>query len=81
MAGDARRLGVYGFGAAAHIVTQIARYQGREVYAFTRRGDAEASVLLGAGRRVGRRFGEPGRPSRSMLRSSSRRSARWFPRP
>jgi alcohol dehydrogenase, propanol-preferring len=51
MAGDARRLGVYGFGAAAHIVTQIARYQGREVYAFTRRGDAEAqrfALALGA---------------------------------
>jgi propanol-preferring alcohol dehydrogenase len=39
-AGDARRLGLYGFGAAAHIVTQVARYQGREVYAFTRPGDA-----------------------------------------
>jgi propanol-preferring alcohol dehydrogenase len=37
--GDARRLGIYGFGAAAHIITQVARYQGREVYAFTRRGD------------------------------------------
>lgn len=38
-AGPARRLGLYGFGAAAHIVVQIARYQGREVYAFTRPGD------------------------------------------
>lgn len=42
MAGDARRLGVYGFGAAAHIVAQVARHQGRAVYAFTRPGDAEA---------------------------------------
>ncbi len=42
MAGDARRLGIYGFGAAAHIVAQIARYQGRELYAFTRPGDAAA---------------------------------------
>ena len=42
MAGDARRLGLYGFGAAAHIVAQVARHQGREVYAFTRPGDAEA---------------------------------------
>jgi propanol-preferring alcohol dehydrogenase len=42
MAGDARRLGVYGFGAAAHIVTQVARHQGRQVYAFTRPADAEA---------------------------------------
>ncbi len=37
--GDARRLGIYGFGAAAHIVTQVARVQGRELYAFTRPGD------------------------------------------
>ncbi len=41
MAGDAKRLGIYGFGAAAHIVTQVARHQGRELYAFTRPGDAE----------------------------------------
>ena len=40
-AGDARRLGLYGFGAAAHIVAQVARYQGRRVYAFTRPGDDE----------------------------------------
>lgn len=40
--GDAKRLGLYGFGAAAHIVAQVARFQGREVYAFTRHGDAEA---------------------------------------
>jgi propanol-preferring alcohol dehydrogenase len=38
-AGDGKRLGLYGFGAAAHIVAQIARYQGREVYAFTRPAD------------------------------------------
>ena len=36
MCGDARRVGVYGFGAAAHIITQVMRWQGREVYAFTR---------------------------------------------
>ncbi|TCZ63552.1 zinc-dependent alcohol dehydrogenase family protein [Roseicella aquatilis] len=42
MAGDARRLGLYGFGAAAHIVAQVARHEGREVYAFTRAGDAAA---------------------------------------
>jgi propanol-preferring alcohol dehydrogenase len=41
MAGDAHRLGIYGFGAAAHIITQVARYQGRQVYAFTRAGDNE----------------------------------------
>lgn len=42
MAGDAQRLGIYGFGAAAHIVAQVARYQGRQVFAFTRPGDLEA---------------------------------------
>jgi propanol-preferring alcohol dehydrogenase len=39
MAGDGQRLGIYGFGAAAHIITQVARHQGRRVYAFTRPGD------------------------------------------
>jgi propanol-preferring alcohol dehydrogenase len=42
MAGKAERLGIYGFGAAGHIVAQIARWQGRSVYAFTRRGDDAA---------------------------------------
>ena len=41
MAGDARRLGLYGFGAAAHIIAQVASFEGREVYAFTRAGDLE----------------------------------------
>jgi propanol-preferring alcohol dehydrogenase len=45
MAGEARRLGIYGFGAAAHIVAQVARHQGREVYAFTRPGDAAAQLF------------------------------------
>lgn len=40
MAGDARALGIYGFGAAAHIVAQVALFQGRRVFAFTRPGDA-----------------------------------------
>ena len=40
-AGDAERLGLYGFGAAAHIVAQVARHQGRRVFAFTRPGDVE----------------------------------------
>jgi alcohol dehydrogenase, propanol-preferring len=50
-AGDAARLGIYGFGAAAHIVAQIARYEGRRVFAFTRPGDTEGqrfAELLGA---------------------------------
>ncbi len=41
-AGEARRVGLYGFGAAAHIVAQVARHQGREVFAFTRAGDVAA---------------------------------------
>jgi propanol-preferring alcohol dehydrogenase len=39
IAGAAQRLGIYGFGAAAHIIAQVARHQGRQVYAFTRTGD------------------------------------------
>ena len=42
MAGDAHRLGLYGFGAAAHILAQVARHQGRSVFAFTRPGDTAA---------------------------------------
>ena len=50
MAGDARRLGIYGFGAAAHIVAQVARHQGRELYAFVRPGDdAARTFALGLG--------------------------------
>jgi propanol-preferring alcohol dehydrogenase len=40
LAGEAERLGLYGFGAAAHIITQVARFQGRRVFAFTRADDA-----------------------------------------
>ncbi|MGH6803274.1 MAG: zinc-dependent alcohol dehydrogenase family protein [Methyloceanibacter sp.] len=42
LAGDPKRLGIYGFGAAAHIVVQVARAQGSEVHAFTRPGDIAA---------------------------------------
>ena len=51
MAGDAERLGLYGFGAAAHIVCQVALHEGRRVFAFTRAGDEEArrfALELGA---------------------------------
>jgi propanol-preferring alcohol dehydrogenase len=41
LAGDAERIGLYGFGASAHIVAQVAAWQGRRVFAFSRRGDAE----------------------------------------
>jgi propanol-preferring alcohol dehydrogenase len=45
MAGDAERIGIYGFGAAAHIVAQVARHQRRTVFAFTRSGDRAAQQL------------------------------------
>jgi propanol-preferring alcohol dehydrogenase len=50
IAGAGQRLGLYGFGAAAHIVAQVARWQGRSVFAFTRSGDVAAQAFA---RRVG----------------------------
>jgi len=47
---DARDIGVYGFGAAAHLVAQVARHEGRRIHAFTRPGDAEAQAFA---RRLG----------------------------
>jgi len=52
MAGEARRLGLYGFGAAAHVIAQVAVRQGRDVFAFTRAGDEAAqrfALALGCG--------------------------------
>jgi propanol-preferring alcohol dehydrogenase len=48
LAGDARRLGIYGFGAAAHLICQVACHQGRAVYAFTRPGDLEGQQFARA---------------------------------
>ncbi len=51
MCGEAKRIGIYGFGAAAHIITQVAVWQGREILAFTRPGDSAAqsfALELGA---------------------------------
>jgi alcohol dehydrogenase, propanol-preferring len=45
MAGDAGRIGIYGFGAAAHIIAQVARHDGREIYAFTSPGDVAAQAF------------------------------------
>lgn len=45
MTGDARRVGMYGFGAAAHLLAQVAEHEGREIYAFTRRGDDEGQAF------------------------------------
>ena len=44
-AGDAKTIGLYGFGAAAHVIAQVCRWQGREVFAFTRSGDHDAQVF------------------------------------
>ena len=44
-AGEAANLGLYGFGAAAHLLAQIARYEGRQVFAFTREGDVEGQAF------------------------------------
>ncbi len=45
MAGEGKRLGLYGFGAAAHIIAQVARWQGREVFAFTSPGDTRTQAF------------------------------------
>jgi propanol-preferring alcohol dehydrogenase len=45
MAGDGRTIGIYGFGAAAHIISQVCRWQGRRVFAFTRAGDAAGQAF------------------------------------
>jgi propanol-preferring alcohol dehydrogenase len=45
LAGDAERLGLYGFGSSAHIVAQVARWQGRRVFAFTRAGDEQTQAF------------------------------------
>jgi propanol-preferring alcohol dehydrogenase len=64
-AGDARRLGLYGFGAAAHIVCQVAAWQGREVFAFTRPGDAAARAFAS---KLGARWaGDSGTPPPAPL--------------
>jgi propanol-preferring alcohol dehydrogenase len=66
MAGDdARRIGIYGFGAAGHLVAQAAIHQGREVWAFTRAGDADAQALA---LRLGARWaGDSAQPSPEPL--------------
>jgi propanol-preferring alcohol dehydrogenase len=45
LAGDGERLGLYGFGAAAHIIAQVARHEGRRLFAFVRRGDESAAAF------------------------------------
>ena len=53
LAGDGKTIGFYGFGAAAHIIAQVARWQGRDVYAFTRPGDTAAQAFA---RKLGARW-------------------------
>jgi propanol-preferring alcohol dehydrogenase len=77
MAGEGSALGLYGFGAAAHILAQVAVWQGRRVHAFTRAGTSLCARSARAGRAAPTRC----RRSRLMRRSSLRRSARWCRRP
>ena len=53
LAGEGRTIGLYGFGAAAHIIAQVARWQGRDVFAFTRAGDTAAQAFA---RQLGARW-------------------------
>ncbi len=63
LAGDAERLGLYGFGASAHIVCQVARWQGRRVFAFTREGDAEGQEFA---RSLGAEWAGSGAPPEEL---------------
>ena len=71
--GAARRIGLYGFGAAAHIVAQIARWQRREVFAFTRAGDIRTQAFA-------RSLGRPGLARRAMRRPSRSTPRSFSPR-
>ena len=79
LAGDGERLGLYGFGAAAHIVAQVARHEGRRVFAFTRAGrrDAQRFALELGAEWAGDAL-RP-RPRSSTRRSSSRPSGELVP--
>ncbi|MFL6018038.1 MAG: zinc-dependent alcohol dehydrogenase family protein [Gaiellaceae bacterium] len=63
LAGDGARLGLYGFGASAHIVAQLALYQGRRVFAFTRDGDMEAQAFA---RELGAEWAGSGAPPEEL---------------
>ncbi len=75
IAGQGKKLGLYGFGAAAHIVAQIALWEGRSVYAFhAPRRSRNAKPSRGASARRGPADRASGRRGRSMRRSSTRRT-------
>jgi alcohol dehydrogenase, propanol-preferring len=63
LAGDAERLGLYGFGSAAHIIAQVARWQGRRVFAITREGDDAAQSFA---RSLGAEWAGAGRPPEEL---------------
>ena len=80
IAGDGKRLGLYGFGAAAHIIAQVAHWQGRDIFAFTRKGDEAAQSFA---RKLGACWAEARTTSprsRSIAPSSMLRSERSFRR-
>ncbi len=63
LTGDAERLGLYGFGASAHIVAQVARHQGRRVFAVTREGDDDAQAFA---RELGAEWAGAGKPPEEL---------------
>ena len=77
MAGDAQRLGIYGFGAAAHLVAQVAVWQQREVFAFTRPGDDAGQDFRALARLpLGRRLRIAAAASRTRCRADLRAGGR-----
>ncbi|MHB1205516.1 MAG: MDR/zinc-dependent alcohol dehydrogenase-like family protein, partial [Rhodospirillaceae bacterium] len=65
LAGEGKKLGLFGFGAAAHIIAQVAAWQGRSVFAFTREGDHKAQAFA---RQLGARWaGSSGEPAPDLL--------------
>jgi alcohol dehydrogenase, propanol-preferring len=77
MAGEGKHLGIYGFGAAGHIIAQVARWQGRSVYAFTRTVTSRPSAWRYRSAPIGPADRKRGRQLGWTRRSSTRRSARW----
>src|SRR2546430_5822838 len=68
--GDARRVGIYGFGNAAHLIAQVALYEGRDLFVFTRPGDVatqQAAKELGAVWPAGRDESPPEKPKRQFI--------------
>ena len=76
MAGDAQRLGLYGFGAAAHIVCQVAVHEGRRVFAFTRAGDADGAGASPASSAPSGRATPPTPAARAARRRAHLRAGR-----